>query len=376
MAAKKWRTGVMVMVLGTVFASRVVMSDDISVNEPRQFTFSWPYTDKTDMAPRGGSSRGAPVGLAKSAGEQWTRLRAPGLTDKERDRFAILAMAGPYRASFDFIETIGFVEGYVPAAPYQSWGTEFVYVVTDEPDFISLQHIMVLRFDSSDGTPAEPMVIKHWRQDWRYEQRRMHTFHGNLTWKLAKQSRAESRGRWVQSVYQVDDSPRYMAAGRWQHRANFSSWTSDETWRPLPRREFSVRNDYDALIGTNRHTITPSGWVQEEFNLKTVLDDEGAVSEILARENGVARYERISGYDWRAGDEYWKRTADFWAITRDVWANYLQDEHTLRIRKTAEGIPLYAAMFEMAESSQTANLDSNATRDAIRQMLQRYIDES
>jgi hypothetical protein len=137
-----------------------------------------------------------------------------------------------------------------------------------------------------------------------------------------------------------------------------------------------VRNDYDALIGTNRHTITPSGWVQEEFNLKTVLDDEGAVSEILARENGVARYERISGYDWRAGDEYWKRTADFWAITRDVWANYLQDEHTLRIRKTEEGIPLYAAMFEMAESSQTANLDSNATRDAIRQMLQRYIDES
>ena len=57
MAAKKWRTGVMVMVVGTVFASRVVMSDDISVNEPRQFTFSWPYTDKTDMAPRRAPSK-------------------------------------------------------------------------------------------------------------------------------------------------------------------------------------------------------------------------------------------------------------------------------------------------------------------------------
>ena len=90
--------------------------------------------------------------------------------------------------------------------------TEFVYVVTDEPDFISLQHIMVLRFDSSEAVSTEPIVIKHWRQDFRYEQRRMRTFHGNLTWRLAKQSRSESRGRWVQSVHQMDDSPRYMAA--------------------------------------------------------------------------------------------------------------------------------------------------------------------
>lgn len=90
--------------------------------------------------------------------------------------------------------------------------TEFVYAVTDEPDFISLQHIMVLRFDSNEGISTEPIVIKHWRQDFRYEQRRMPTFHGNLTWRLAKQSRSESRGRWVQSVYQMHGSPRYMAA--------------------------------------------------------------------------------------------------------------------------------------------------------------------
>ena len=106
------------------------------------------------------------------------------------------------------------------------------------------------------------MVMKHWRQDWRYEQREMHTFRGDQTWKRSKQPRSASRGRWVQSVYQVDDSPRYMAAGRWQHRANFSSWESDETWRPLPRREASVRDDYYVLIGTNTHTITPTGWVK------------------------------------------------------------------------------------------------------------------
>ena len=47
------------------------------------------------------------------------------------------------------------------------------------------------------------------------------------------------------------------------HGGGVSTWISDETWRPLPRREFSVRKDYDVLVGTNRHTITAQGWVQE-----------------------------------------------------------------------------------------------------------------
>jgi hypothetical protein len=85
----------------------------------------------------------------------------------------------------------------------------------------------------------------------------------------------------------VDDSPRYAARGRWQHAAGVSTWISDETWRPLPRREFSVRKDYDVLVGTNRHTITPTGWVQEENNVKLALDvqvQDGAPWERAAGE--------------------------------------------------------------------------------------------
>ena len=29
-----------------------------------------------------------------------------------------------------------------------------------------------------------------------------------------------------------------------------------------------MRDDYQVLVGTNRHTITPDGWLQEENNLK------------------------------------------------------------------------------------------------------------
>ena len=59
--------GAIVMVLGAVFTPLVVMSDDISLNDPRLFAFSWPQADKTDTAPRGGSTGDEPIKLAKSA---------------------------------------------------------------------------------------------------------------------------------------------------------------------------------------------------------------------------------------------------------------------------------------------------------------------
>ena len=60
--------------------------------------------------------------------------------------------------------------------------------------------------------------------------------------------------------------------------------------RPLPRRESSVRDDYDVLIGHNRHTIVPSGWVHEEENYKVVLDGHGNVDNglpYLSKELGI-----------------------------------------------------------------------------------------
>ncbi|NQX90350.1 MAG: hypothetical protein HRT77_17040, partial [Halioglobus sp.] len=202
------------------------------VDSRRQFTFAWPFLPGANMAPRGGSTVGEEVALVVEPSPAWIELQAPGLSAKERDRKAILAMAGAYRASFDFIETVGFTVGYEPDVPYQSWGTEYIYVVADTPDFISLQHIMVIQIAATKDNPSSEMVIKHWRQDWRYQPDTYVVFNGHRQWQRKTLSQDVAQGRWVQSVYQVDDSPRYAAVGRWQHNANYSSWTSEETWRP------------------------------------------------------------------------------------------------------------------------------------------------
>ncbi|MDZ7686117.1 MAG: hypothetical protein U5O39_14785 [Gammaproteobacteria bacterium] len=74
----------------------------------RQFTFAWPYAESGEMKPRGGTSKGPDVTLVAEPTDAWQAIQAPDIGKVERDRRAILAMAGAYRTSFDFIETAGF----------------------------------------------------------------------------------------------------------------------------------------------------------------------------------------------------------------------------------------------------------------------------
>ena len=345
--------------------------------EIRRYTYSWPFTDDDAMRPRGGTTRGPELTLAAEPSDAWRRLTEAELTDFERDRRAILAMAGGYRTTFDFIETIGFTPDYQPRPPYQSWATEYVYVIADEPRLISLQHILVMTFQGDDGSLSEPMVTKHWRQDWRYEDHDLHVYAGRNRFERRRLPPDQVRGTWSQSVFQVDDSPRYQAVGRWHHNANHSTWTSNDTWRPLPRRESSVRDDYDVLAGTNRVTLVPQGWVHEEDNLKVVLNDNREPAEqmpFLAREAGLNRYRHVTGYDFSAGDVYWDRTAPFWAEVRDAWGRVFAEHDAFTLRPAAHGKPLFQVMFELAERFAEAPFDAEAARAQIDAALDDYVE--
>lgn len=341
----------------------------------RLFTFSWPFHAGDSLTPRGGTSRGAPVELATSPSPQWRALQEPGLSSFERDRRAILAMAGDYRASFDFIETLGFTADFEPARPYQSWGTERIYVVADEGTRIVLQHVMAMFIVDDEGDVQGPFVQKHWRQEWEYEPDSLHVFEGHDRWRrVATQS---ARGAWGQTVYQVDDSPRYAAMGEWEHNGSFSAWLSEETWRPLPRRESSVRSDYSVLIGTNRHTILPTGWTQEEENLKAVLDADGRRAEqapFVARELGVNRYELIEAFDFSGADDYWEATADFWADVRRRWREIFDEREEFTLREEIDGVALWQVMFDYAaELEAGAPYDAEDSRRFVRRTLDRYV---
>lgn len=337
-----------------------------------RYTFSWPL-DEMHLKPRGGSTKGATVTLETAPSPQWRALQQPGISDFERDRRAILAMAGTYRVTFDFLEVVSFKPLDKPIAPYQSWGTEKIYVDIDTGESISLVHILEMRFLQEDGSVSEPMVTKHWRQDWRYQPTHIIEHKGRDRWQRRSVRPAAANNVWSQTVYQVDESPRYASLGRWSHNGSFSEWLSGETWRPLPRREWSVRDDYQVLIGTNRHVIQPTGWVQEENNLKTVLTPARTPSPeqpYLAREYGVARYERIKDTDFSAADQYYKRTRVFWQEVRDAWTEAFTTEQTITLKGPVDKLGLFRPLFEHADKLANGEQVESASviRDALRNM--------
>ena len=50
----------------------------------------------------------------------------------------------------------------MPSRPYQSWGTEFVFLATVTEDFISLQHIMVMYFKNINGDDGKFNIEQPW----------------------------------------------------------------------------------------------------------------------------------------------------------------------------------------------------------------------
>ncbi|MEP4889123.1 MAG: DUF6607 family protein [Aliiglaciecola sp.] len=347
-------------------------------DQQSQFIFSWSFIDNCDFLPRGGTSKGVPITLDTEPHSGWLSLQQEGISDFEKDRRAILAMAGPYRVSFDFLETVGFTPGYLPSRPYQSWGTEYVYVAEDKGDFISLQHVMVMYFIQEDGTTSEPMVMKHWRQDWQFQKRDLFVYTGHNKWQHKKFGRKMVKGTWSQSVFQVDDSPRYESFGKWQHNDNFSTWLSAKTWRPLPRRESSVRNDYQVLEGTNRHTILPSGWVQEEENYKLALDSDGKITAqtpYLAKELGLARYELIVDHDFSAGNTYWNKSEQFWSDVRAVWRQTIDENESIIIHKKVDGNFMFMPFFTLAQNIVDGqDYESTSGKLQIKKMLSPFIE--
>jgi hypothetical protein len=366
--------GVLVAVLASAHANDSAAPKPVA-DEPqrRQYTFSWPITSDPALAPRGGTTRGPELVLDKAPSKSWNELQEAGLSGFERDRRAILAMAGSYKVTFDFLEVTPFSADAKRERPYQSWGTERVYVDRDDGKFISLAHILAMQVVQKDGTLSEPMVMKHWRQDWRYEPNEIVEYRGREQWQRITLKRGDTTGRWSQTVYQVDESPRYASLGKWEHSAAMSSWISGDTWRPLPRREWSVRKDYQVLIGTNRHTIIPTGWIQEENNLKGVLEESRALSAAkpyVAREYGVARYDRLTAPNFGNADQYYERTKQFWDDVRDAWVDTFRKQSTVTLRAQVDQAGLFVPLFEHADKLAEGEKPSTEAAVVIRKTFE------
>jgi len=274
---------------------------------------------------------------AVGAGPVGATSAAPGC-DRERDRAAIRGMAGEFEVTFSFDETEILTAGYARHEPYGSEASEVVEITEDSDRAIVLQHVLLV-----DGDDDKPAAMKHWRQDWTFQDRELVEFRGHETWERRSAAAAEVACAWTQAVYEVTDAPRYASFGHWQHHGDESTWVSHETWRPLPRREYTTRSDYDVLVGVNRHVVRRDGWVHEQNNVKLVL----AGDRHLVRERGENRYVRSKLANADLARDYLRHSAPVWTAVRSWWRNLLAAPR-VTITPSVAGKPLYEPLFALA----------------------------
>jgi hypothetical protein len=275
----------------------------------------------------------------------------------EKDRKAILTMAGDFKVGFHFQETFSMHEGYtVVEKPYTEDAFETVKVAEDSGKRIVLQHIL----------QAGPMVVKHWAQIWTYEDTEILEFQGSRVWTMKKLSADEAKGKWSQRVTQVDDSPRYEGIAAWVHGEETSEWTAVAN-RPKPRRE-EKRDDYDLLVVTNRHTITSQGWFHEQENTKWVKRD--GKSYPLCREVGFNPYLRVKDHDFAKTNDYWQKTAPFWKDVRKVWDELSPDKGSIKVLTKADEGRLQDLVAELGDEAEDGK---NPAVEKIRETLKPFV---
>lgn len=232
---------------------------------------------------------------------------------KEQDQKSIKDMCGCYEVTFNFTETFNFSSDslYRPSKTKVDKGLEWAFMIEDEDNKISIQHLLQV------GPSNSPIIIKHWRQDWLFQNRDFYMYNGDNNWTFTKKSKDEVKGQWTQKVFQVDDSPRYEGSGSWVHVDGKNYWENTTT-APLPRREETVRNDYNITLRGNRHEITDFGWVHDQDNDK-VLREAGNDDVVIAKEKGYNTYVKVEDSRCKASQDWWKEQHNKWALVRAKW---------------------------------------------------------
>ena len=280
---------------------------------------------------------------------------------KKQDVEAILDMCGCYNISFNFAETFASEKDYEYHDNYYSGGLEWVFPVINEKDKIVLQHLLVI---------GDTMIIKHWRQDWLYENSDLYVYDKDNTWQYKQLPSADVKGQWTQKVFQVDDSPRYEGNGTWVHFDGKHYWESIAD-APLPRREFSKRSDYNVMIRKNRHEITDYGWVHEQDNHKVLRSE--SEDKKLASEKGWNTYTKVEDSDCQTAANWWKENHQYWADVRNVWDEIFSTQKELMIDMKVDGKIMFQRLFALGDEMSGLNYNSEKSKKEIRKTIQLHL---
>lgn len=275
-------------------------------------------------------------------------------TKKQEDIAAIKSMCGCYEVTFNFAETFQIAKDstYKASADKKDYALEWVELVEEKPNKLILQHLLIAR---------DTLIIKHWRQDWLYENTELYVYNKDNNWTYKKLNKKDVKGQWTQKVFQVDDSPRYEGSATWVHFDGKHYWMNT-TDAPLPRREQS-RKDYNVLKRRNIHEITPYGWLHEQDNVK-IYRDAANVDTQLAQEKGLDLYTKVADSKCKSAQKWWTENELIWKNVREQWQSIFDRDQNLVLEKSVDNKPLFMHLFD---------LKPNTSKNETDLIIQRFI---
>ncbi|TDB63712.1 DUF6607 family protein [Arundinibacter roseus] len=280
------------------------------------------------------------------------------LAQKSADIAAIKGQCGCFDITFKYAETFAADTTYKFPERYLAKATEYVFVVEESKDKIVLQHLLAIN---------DTMVIKHWREDWLYENSDLYSFYKDRTWKYQRLPKETVKKSWTQKVYEVNDEPRYEGSAQWSHVNGRSMWESTVD-APLPRREYTKRKDYNVMRRGNRIYITDYGYLHEQDNDKIQRNESGH-DVLIAQEKGINDYRKIDPAACAATQKWWASHAPFWADVRAVWDEFFETRQDLTIKPYYRARPLSQFFTE----TEKKGYDSATNREKIREVLTNFI---
>ena len=199
-----------------------------------------------------------------------------------KDKKIIDKLCGCFEVDFQYAETFSPNPDYKYHDREETGGTaELALPIEVSDKKIVIQHLLIV---------GPNTVVKHWREEWTYENPVIWKYKGDRTWVKETVPAEQVKGKWTQTVWEVADEPRYQGFSQFVNLDGKIIW-QNTTDAPLPRREYSVRNDYNILKRTNRMNITDSGYLHEQDNQKIIRSN--GTDKLLVEEKGQNTYKRI-----------------------------------------------------------------------------------
>jgi hypothetical protein len=271
-------------------------------------------------------------------------------------------LCGCFEVAFKYAETFSPDADYKYHDREEIGGTaELALPIEVSDKKIVIQHLLVV---------SPTTIVKHWREEWTYENPVIWKYKGDRIWVKETVPAEQVKGKWTQTVWEVADEPRYQGFSQFVNLDGKIIW-QNTTDAPLPRREYSVRSDYNILKRTNRMNITDSGYIHEQDNQKIIRTS--GMDKLLVEEKGINSYKRINEKDCAAAKAYWEKNSAYWGKVRKIWADYISTHDVISLKNKIDGKLLHEYLLGQAKDYADKKITEADIDTKIKVEINRFI---